>query len=141
AGTAVGWTVSPITSIPANFSYQATDPTTNQVIGTPNTPVDIPAGGLQTFVLAFTPTGTFPPTDVQLSFDCTNTTAATIIPGVNTVLLSASSGPVPDIVALAATIDNNGIVNIPGSTGTGVFSVATVNVVAGGAITVSAETG
>ncbi len=49
--------------------------------------------------------------------------------------------PVPDIAALAVTLGNTGVVNIPGPTGTGVFAVATVNVGASGQTTVSADTG
>ena len=60
--------------------------------------------------------------------------------GLNTVLLSASTTPVPDIVALAASGDP-GIVDIPGATGTGVFAVATVNVGASASITATANTG
>ena len=61
--------------------------------------------------------------------------------GLNTLLLSVSATPVPDIVALAATPTNDGIVNIPGTNGTGAFAVATVNVGASGSITASADTG
>ena len=61
--------------------------------------------------------------------------------GVNTLNLSASDNDVLDIVAVAGTINNDGIVHIPGNTGTGVFVVATSNVAAvGGAITASADT-
>ena len=62
--------------------------------------------------------------------------------GINTLLLSASAGPVQDIVALAATLGNNGLVEIPSVAGIGVFAVATVNVGAvAGNITVGADTG
>ena len=44
-------------------------------------------------------------------------------------------------MALAATLTNDGIVNIPGTSGTGAFAVATVNVGASGSITASADTG
>ena len=64
---------------------------------------------------------TVAPTDVQLNFDCTNTDLAPVNVGLNTLLLSASTSPVPDIVALAATLTNDGIVNIPGAGGTGSF--------------------
>jgi hypothetical protein len=47
---------------------------------------------------------------------------------------------VPDIVALAATVNNDGIANIPGAHGTGIFAVATVNVGAGARITGTADT-
>ena len=66
---------------------------------------------------------------------------ASIIPGLNTLLFSASNTPVPDIVALAATTSNDGILNIPGANGAGAFAVATVNVGASGSITASADTG
>ena len=64
-----------------------------------------------------------------------------MIIGLNTLLFSASAAPVPDIVALGATVNNDGIVNIPGTAGTGAFAVATVNVGASGTITASADTG
>ena len=139
--TATSCGISRITSIPATFSYQTTNPATNQVIGSPNTPVAIAAGAAQTFVFALTPTGPISSTDVQLSFDCTNSNPAAINSGLNTLLLSASATPIPDIVALAATPTNDGIVNIPGTSGAGAFAVATVNVGASGSIIASADTG
>jgi hypothetical protein len=66
---------------------------------------------------------------------------APVISGVDTLLFSASLTPVPDIIALAATINNDGIVNIPGPNGTGVFAVATINLGADATITASADTG
>ena len=139
-GAATNCQITPLSSVPAQFAYQTTDPATNQVTGSANTPVDIAAGAAQSFVIAFMPTAAFLPTDVQLSFHCTNSDRAPIQTGLNTLLLSASTTPVPDIVALAASGDP-GIVNIPGTTGSGAFAVATVNVGAGGSITVSADTG
>ena len=139
--TALSCRIAPLTSVTADFSFQATTPATNQVTGVPNTAVDIAPGVAQNFVIAFTPTGAFVSTDVQLSFACANSDPAPIISGVNTLLLSASPTPVPDIVALAATLNNDGIVTVPGTTGTGVFSVATVNVGASGSITAMTDTG
>jgi hypothetical protein len=137
---AASCSIAPLTSVPASFVYQTTDPTTNQVTGFPDTPANIPAGAAQSFVLAITPSAPFAPADLQLSFDCANTDPAPINVGLNTLLLSASATPVPDIVALAATTTNDGIVNIPGASATGVFAVATVNVGATGTITASADT-
>jgi hypothetical protein len=75
-----------------------------------------------------------------MTFECTNTDPAPINTELNTLLLSAT--PVPDIVILAATLRNDGIVNISGTNGAGAFSVATVNVGASESITtVSADTG
>ena len=127
--------------VPAGFSYQTTDPATNALIGTPDTPIDIGAGGSQTFLFAFTPSAAFAPTDVELSFDCTNSEPAPTTLGLNTLLLSASSTPVADIVALAATPTGDGIVDLPGSLGANAFAVATVNVGASGSITATADTG
>jgi hypothetical protein len=74
-----------------------------------------------------------------MAFVCDNLGVAQVVSGLNTLLLSASDIPIPDIVALAATIDNDGIVKL---SSTGVFAVATVNVGgAGGMITASADTG
>jgi hypothetical protein len=123
------------------FLYQTTDPATNRLTGTPNAPTPIAAGGFQTFLFAYTPSGPFVPEEEQLNFGCDNVGNARNISGVNTFLLSASATSVPDIVALAATPDNNGIVNISPSTQAGVFAVATVNVGMTASITASADTG
>jgi hypothetical protein len=139
-GTATACSLAPGASLPATFVYQTTDPATNQTIGMANQPVDIPAGLAQSFVFALTATAPILPTELPLAFACTNTAPALSVTGLNTILLSASSYPVPDIVALAATLDGDGIVKIPGATGTGVFSVATVNVGVGGLIQVEADT-
>ncbi len=133
--------ITPVTSIPADFAFWRTNPATNQVIGGPNASVTIAGGGRETFLLAFTPTAAFASTPVEINFDCDNTPSAPIFQGVNTFLLSAESSPVPDIIALVATLANDGIVNVPGETGTGAFAVATVNVGTAAQITASADTG
>jgi hypothetical protein len=139
--TATGCSIIPVTSLPAEFLYQTTDPLTNALTGTPNTPATIAPEGSQSFVIAFTPTVAFSPTEVELQFDCTNTDVAPTFVGVNTLLLSASDTPIPDIVALAATQSGDGIVNIDGIPGTGAFAVAVANVGATGTITASVDTG
>jgi glucose/arabinose dehydrogenase len=139
--TATACGISLLTSLPATFTYQTTDPATNQVTGTPNTPVNIAAGAAQSYVFALSPSASVPPVDVQLNFGCNNPNPASIISGLNTLLFSASDTPVPDIVALAATPTNDGIVNIPGAGGIGVFSLATVNVGVQVLISASGDTG
>ena len=141
AGTATGCSLAPITPVAASFTYQTTNPTTNAVTGAANSPADIPAGQNQTFVFAFTPTAAFAPTDVQLRFVCTNAPQAPVITGLNTLLLSASTTSGPDIVALAATLTQDGITNVDPTSNAGVFTVATVHVGSGGAITVTTDTG
>ncbi len=103
--------------------------------------MSIAANDFQTFVIAVTPFAIFDPTDLQLSFDCTNTQPAPVFVGLTSLLVSGSNGLVADVLALAATQTGNGIVNIPGPTGTGAFAVATVNVGASALITASVDTG
>src|SRR5262249_33199692 len=98
-------------------------------------------GAAQSFVFALTPSSSIGSIDVQFSFVCFNTSPAPVNPGLNTLLFSASGMRVPDIVALAATTTNDGILNILGTNGTGAFAVATVNVGTSGTISVSADTG
>src|SRR5262249_17754670 len=136
---ATGCSITPSTQVPAAFLYQTTDPTTNALTGSPNSPVTIPPGGSQSFLIGLTPTAAFAPTDVQLSFACANTAAAPLTPELDTLLLSSSTGPVPDLVALSATLSGDGIVNISGAAGAGAFSVATVNLGAADNVTASAE--
>jgi hypothetical protein len=123
------------TSIPAPFLYQTTDPATNALTGSANTPVNIAAGSAQTFLFALTPISAFDPIDAQLDFDCTGVTPVTVLPGINTLLISGSTSPVPDVIALVATASNDGILHIPGASGSGAFAVATDNLGAASAIT------
>ena len=78
---------------------------------------------------------------MQFSFDCENSPASGVLLGINTLLLSASATDTPDVIALAATLSNDGIVNVPGTVGIGAFAVASANVGSSEAITVSADTG
>jgi T5SS/PEP-CTERM-associated repeat protein len=133
--------IAPATAVGAQFSFQTTDPATNALTGLPDVPVSIPAGQLQTFVIALTPTAAFGPTEVGFAYAGTNTVPVTPLVGINTLLLSASDGPVPDIVALAATVGNTGIVTVPNVGGTGFFAVATVNVGEGSLITAAPNFG
>ena len=141
AAAGTGCLLAPVTTLAANFFYQTTDPNTNALVGTQNTPVGISAGGAQTFVFGFTPTAAFAPVDVQLRFGCDNAADAPVFTGINTLLLSASNTPVPDIVALSATVYNDGIVHILGTSPTASFALASVNVGASAALFVSVDTG
>jgi photosystem II stability/assembly factor-like uncharacterized protein len=134
-GAASGCALAMSTSLPATFLYQTTNPATNALAGSPNTPVNIAAGSAQTFLFALTPTAAFNPIDAQLDFDCTGVTPVTVLPGINTLLISGSTTPVPDIIALVATASNDGILHIPGASGSGAFAVATDNLGAAAAIT------
>jgi hypothetical protein len=137
----IGCSISPADMVPVTLAYQTTNPATNAVTGTPNTPVNIAAGASQSFVFAATPTNSFAPAEISLSFSCTGPDPAPSQSGLNTLLLSASTTPSADIIALGATTTNDQILHIPGGTGSGAFAVATINLGAAASITASADTG
>jgi virginiamycin B lyase len=139
--SATGCGIVATTPVAANFSFQATNSATNAAIGSPNTPVNVAAGAAQSFIISFTTTAAFTPTDTALGFSCAGVPAASSNVGLNTILLSASASPVPDVVALVATASNDGILSIQGTAGSGAFAVATVNVGTTGVITAIADTG
>jgi len=139
--TGTGCSISLPGNVPATLSYQTTNPVNNAVTGSPNTPVDIAPGASQSFVVSLTPAATVDPSDIQLNFSCANAKPAGFLPGINTLLLSAWATPTPDVVALVATTTGDGISNIPGPWGTGIFAVATSNVGSAGSLTATAGTG
>jgi hypothetical protein len=138
--TATGCGVSLGTNVPARFRYQMTDSRTNTPIGLrPSMPATIPPGGGQSYVITITPTAAFPPTEVALHFRCRNSGLAPITVGLNTLLLSASTTAVPDLIALVGIPpSSDGAVAIPGNAA---FATATVNVGAEGTLTATVDTG
>lgn len=126
---------------PAEILGYQTANALNQPVGTANTPVDIPASGVQNFVITLTPTAAFSPETITLGFYCSNADSAAVEPGVNTFTMSASKIPVPNIIALALAPTEDGIVDLPGATGSNAFAVATSNLGASGSITASVGSG
>ncbi|MGB8842932.1 MAG: hypothetical protein WCC64_17900 [Aliidongia sp.] len=126
------------------LNYQTTNPATNALTGTINTPAPIAANGLQSFLVSFglgENTGaldTFP--GQQMLFACDNVNPAPVTQGLNTVDLSFSPTPVADVIALAAVASGNGILDFP-TAGAGAFAVASINVGSADTLTVSADTG
>ena len=129
------------TAQPIAFSYQTTNSADNALTGTANTPVNVAPGAAQSFVMSFTMTGTFESQDIQPEFSCSNGGTAAVLSSINTILLTSSDTDIPDVVALATTINNSGYAQIEGLNGTAVFSIATSNVGDTGEVTVSADTG
>jgi hypothetical protein len=137
-----GCSIAPLSGLPGSFVYQTTNPSTNAVTGSPDTPVVIPGNNqFQTFVIAFTPSAAFAPTNSVYSFSCSDVPAAPIVTGLDTLLLSASTTPTPDVIALGATLQNDGIVHVTGTPMQGVFAVAADNLGSGDTITVATNTG
>ena len=133
--------ISVATTVDATFSYQTTDPLTNAPTGTVNTPVDIAAGGSASFVLTLTPNSPISTTDIEFNFTCDNDGPAPVVLGLNTLKFTADANPVPDIIALAATVGGSGITELPIDNGLGFFTVATNNIGASGTIDVIASVG
>jgi sugar lactone lactonase YvrE len=124
------------------LDYRPTDPATNAVIGTLDTPVTIPANGSQTFVIGFTDSTAVSAPALAPFFACDSVTQAPVTIGVNTVDLTFSATPIADIIALSATASGNGVVTVPFSKGSGgAFALATVNAGAGAALTAITDTG
>jgi hypothetical protein len=118
---------------PGDFSYQTTN-ASNQLIGAPNTPVTIPSGSTQNFLISLTPDRIFPLVELPILIQCTNSSAAPVYPGVNTFALSSFASPTPDLVAIGVTPSSDGVVRLPTNTGTGFFSTAAINIGTGGLI-------
>jgi hypothetical protein len=135
-----GCKLAPGSGLRATFSYQATNPQTNQVSGAPNAPFDIPAGGSRSFVFSLTPVAPVAATDVALVFSCPGAGSPAALSGVNMLLFSAASFPVPDVIAVAATPSGDGIATTPSGCPMA-FSAAASNAGASSALVVSVDTG
>ena len=118
-----------ITDQLTTFGYQTTNGADNSVSGSANTPVALAVGEGQSYVMSFTMTGACTTTDIAPEFFCSNRGAAAVFSGLNTILLTSAATAVPDVVAIAATLGNDGYADIDGVNGTGVFSVATSTLV------------
>ena len=128
------------TSAPSTLSllYQTTTGT-GQLTGSPNQPVSIAGNGGQSFLLAFQSSVATGPFSQPLAITCDGTPPAADVVGLDIPNLLFSATPVTDIIALAATAGNNGIVS-GAVNATSAFAVATVNVGAAGALTALVDT-
>lgn len=111
----------------SGFSYQTTDPSTNTPVGSADTPVDIAAGGSQSYVFSFTPTGVLNAEPVEIAYRCDNMNVVAAIDNVNVFNTTATSDPTADLVSISATVDGDGIVKVPEG-GAGAFSIAAINI-------------
>ena len=130
--------IAPLAPLTSSFEFFTTSAATNTIDGLANQFVDVPAGEGVSFLVRMQPSAQFSAREVQLRFGCENLGTATVVDGLNTLLLSSSVGAVPDLVALAATQSSDGVMRAD-SGGAGAFSVASVNLGATGTLRVSAE--
>ncbi|MGB8841988.1 MAG: NHL repeat-containing protein [Aliidongia sp.] len=122
------------------LTYQTTNSLTNAPTGAPNTPVIIPAGKSQSFVFSILGKTSIVAPAMPLVFACDGVPPAATIVGVDTLDLIEAAGPTPDVIALAATDANNGIVVAPVG-GAAAFAVSSVNLGDGEPVVVSVNTG
>jgi len=124
-------------SIDASIWYQRTDPATNALIGSPNSPVYMRPGVPMSFAIGITGFTPLEPTEVFFNYVCNTGSGAPVVGALNTLLFSVSDEAPQDIVALSATLGGDGIVRIPDDESFGVFSVANVNLGTAGNVTAS----
>jgi subtilisin family serine protease len=120
---------------PLTFSYRSRNQQTG-ALGPANQPVNVAVGAREDFVMFFTPTGAIQQ-ELALIFDCANTAPANSVLGLNTFLLTGTTGPAPaDLISIAVTPTNDGIMNVPLG-GTGFAALAALNI--GGPATIQAR--
>jgi hypothetical protein len=129
------------TSLPALFHFQQTNCATHAPLGAQDAPITIDAFSSGCFLFSFQPTKPIPTTQVGFTFACLDSLPAPTFPGLNTLLLSASTTPAADVVPTVQTLCNDGIVNIPKKTRQGSFVVTTENLGSEDTLTVRADTG
>ena len=120
--------IAPNELLPVDFSFAPVDAVTGVVNGPADIPFDLDSGESQPFVVGLTPSDAFASTRITFNVRCAQGEAAAILSGVNTLLLTASSTPLADVVTLAATLSGDHIVTIPGPDQSSAFAVAAVNV-------------
>lgn len=123
------------------ISFQPTNPASNQPQGRPNAPVIIPTGGSQSFVLTLTSSIALQAVDLPISFTCTNTQPAPITSGLDTLLLNVAATAPTDIVALAVTATNDGVLALASELDAKAFAVASINLGPEAQITVTPDFG
>ncbi|VAV91235.1 hypothetical protein MNBD_ALPHA06-130 [hydrothermal vent metagenome] len=125
--------------LPITLAYQTTT-ATNQLTGTVNTPVNIPAGVVQNFLLELTGTDVIAGRDLGFDFVC-DQISAPLFSGVNTVRLTISDTPLPDLIPIAVSLSADGIMRIENAGGASAYGAAVINIGAAGNVQVRADGG
>ncbi len=125
--------------VPIALSYQTTNGA-NQLIGTPNTPVDIAAGTVRNFFVEVVGSAQITGRDLGFGFICDETRAANF-PGVNTLRVNISDTPLPDLIPVMISLSGDGVARIDEPGGASAMAAAMVNIGAGGDLRISADGG
>jgi hypothetical protein len=117
--------------LPATLTFPTTD-AQNKPVGSQNVPFSLGPGQSQSLFFAITPTDVLPSVDIDVVFSCVDASSnlhqvGNVI-GLNTFLLNAKSIDGPDMIAIGATLTGDGIVDLPGATGSNAFSAAAINI-------------
>jgi hypothetical protein len=126
-------------SVNGDFQFRASD-AANNFVKDSNDGIDVKAGATQNFVFGVTPKAELDSVDIPLIFDCIGSLPVSSISGLNTFLLSASATAVPDLVSIGVTASGDGIADIQGATGSGLFVASTINIGVASTITASVDT-
>ena len=111
---------------PWTIGYQRTD-AGNAPIGDANTPFSIPAGEGQSLVLTFSAASAAAGDEVRILYACDGASAA-VIPGVNTVFLTASDTAPPDIIPILSTLSGDGVMRVATEGGRSRMAAAAINI-------------
>ncbi len=122
------------------FSYQTTD-ASNTATGTQNTPVNIAKGASQTFVFAVTPSVELSQQELGIQARCDEGTGSSVVTGVNSFILSSGKLAPKEMLAIGLTTTGDGVVSIPGPSGSESAVVATTALGPGGILKLSADDG
>jgi len=120
------------------FSYALTD-SANRIVGDFDAPFEIAPNSNASFVMLLRSDQPIAPVQLRWAATCSRGTGTSAIDGVNTLQFSASQSPSPDLLAIAATLQNDGVMHMQGnSTGNsaGVAGIAAVNIGAAGTLSV-----
>jgi hypothetical protein len=129
------------------LGFQTTNPANNLATGQPNTPVTIPAGQSQSFIVTFAAATPISDPGQSFLFTCDGSTPAPIYAGINTSDLTFAPAATADVIAAAITPQNIGIVNLPESANTPstpssvAYAAVAFNLGASGTVQVSADSG
>jgi len=139
--TALGCSIHLAEPFDGDFQFNQTDPATNANTGQSGALFDIGPGGYRTFVISAVPhSGAAGESfDLSLRYDCANSESAPTIIGLNSIRLSFGAAPTPDVIAIAVTQSQNGILALNGVGPAGVFAVATANVGSSGQLTLTPQ--
>jgi len=121
--------IEPRAGFPVTLNYQRTD-TNNTAYGPINQVFALGPGTTVSFVLGMTATRPFDGRLLYPRIYCANGEVAPS-PGVNSIFLSASTTPTPDILSISATPSGDGVIRVQTPGGRRFMSAAAVNIGAG----------